>query len=254
MVSRPDFPPPSRRRPEPFPAITVPGKPPGPPFQPARYVHGMLLGQGLAWLVLAAAGLAAWITSFPADLNLISAGGAVLWTGAELLGIVVAVCLGAAEVGMACRMRGGRPRALLAMSVGIQGLMLALALILAAFLITIGGSLLELLAVGALAASAARASASTWWISVLTGRKSTTLSRSRGCRAPVDTGACRRRKGTRPLHLIHGEARCQFCTAQADRPSTDTPASRDRPPRAASFPASNGLWRDGRYAGRQTAA
>jgi hypothetical protein len=112
----------------------------------------MLLAQGLAWLVLAAAGLAAWIVSFPADLNFISGGGAILWTGAELLGIVLAVCMGAAEIGMACRMRGGRPRLLLAMTVGIQGLMLALALILTAFLITIGGGLLELMAVGTLSA------------------------------------------------------------------------------------------------------
>ena len=128
----------------------------------------MLLGQGLAWLVLAAAGLTAWIASFPADLNLISAGGAMLWTGAELLGIVLAVCLGAAEVGMACRMQGGRPRALLAMSIGIQGLMLALALILAAFLITIGGSLLELLAVGVLGLTDIRQSANrrTWCMPV----------------------------------------------------------------------------------------
>jgi hypothetical protein len=116
----------------------------------------MLLVQGLAWLVLAAAGLAAWIAAFPADLNLISRGGTVLWAGAELLGIILSVSLGAAEVAMACRMQGGRPRALLAMTVGLQGLMLALALILAAFLITVGGSLLELLAVGALAASGPR--------------------------------------------------------------------------------------------------
>ena len=110
----------------------------------------MLLVQGVAWLVLAVGALAAWIATFPEDLNLIGTGGAILWTGVELLGIILAICLGAAEVGMACRMQGGRPRALLAMSVGLQGLMLALALILAAFLVTIGGSLLELLAVGAL--------------------------------------------------------------------------------------------------------
>jgi hypothetical protein len=109
----------------------------------------MLLAQGLAWLVLAGVGLGGWIAGFPAQLNLINDGGAILWAGAELLGIVLAVCLGTAQLGMACRMRGGRPRLLLAMTVGIQGLMLALALVLAAFLITIGGSLLELLAVGA---------------------------------------------------------------------------------------------------------
>jgi hypothetical protein len=112
----------------------------------------MLLVQGVAWLVLAVGALAAWIATFPEDLNLIGTGGAILWTGVELLGIILAICLGAAEVGMACRMQGGHPRALLAMSVGLQGLMLALALILAAFLVTIGGGLLELLAVGTLVA------------------------------------------------------------------------------------------------------
>ncbi len=151
MVSRPDFPPSPRRRPEPPRNTAVPAGQSAGTFQPARYVYGMLLAQGLAWLVLAAAGLAAWIAAFPADLNLISAGGAALWTGAELLGIILAICLGAAELGMACRMRGGRPRILLATVVGIQGFMLTLALILAAFLITIGGSLLQLLVVGALA-------------------------------------------------------------------------------------------------------
>jgi hypothetical protein len=152
MVSRPDFPPPSRRRPAPFAASAGPArKADARPFEPARYVRGMLIAQGLAWLVLAAAGLAAWIAAFPADLNLISAGGAVLWASAELLGIILAVCLGAAELGMACRMQGGRPRALLASAIGLQGLMLALAVILAAFLVTIGGSVLELLAAGALA-------------------------------------------------------------------------------------------------------
>jgi hypothetical protein len=157
MVSRPDFPPPPRRRPAaPLQNAAVPARQAAGTFQPARYVHGMLLAQGLAWLVLAAAGLGAWIAAFPAEPNLISAGGAVLWTGAELLGIILAVCLGAAELGMACRMRGGRPRLLLAMVLGIQGFMLTLALILAAFLITIGGSLLQLLVVGALAAAAAR--------------------------------------------------------------------------------------------------
>jgi hypothetical protein len=156
MVSRPDFPPPPRRRPAaPLRNTAVPAGQAADTFEPARYVHGMLLAQGLAWLVLAAAGLGAWIAAFPVELNLISAGGAVLWTGAELLGIILAVCLGAAELGMACRMRGGRPRLLLVTVVGIQGFMLTLALILAAFLITIGGSLLQLLVVGALAAAAA---------------------------------------------------------------------------------------------------
>jgi hypothetical protein len=113
-------------------------------------VRGLLLGQGLAWLGLAAAGLTAWILHRPADLNLISDGGQVLWSGAQLLGIAVAACLGSAEVRMACRLRGSQPRVLLALAVGIQGLMLAAALILGAFVLTVGGSLLELLALGGL--------------------------------------------------------------------------------------------------------
>jgi hypothetical protein len=133
------------------------------PFQPARYVHGLLLAQGLAWLVLAAAGLAAWVLTFPASVNLVSAGGAALWTGAELLGIVAGTWLGAAEVAMACRMRAGQPRLLLGLTVAIQGTMLAVALILAAFLVTVGGSLLELLALGSLPSPAQRAGSAGWF-------------------------------------------------------------------------------------------
>jgi hypothetical protein len=119
-------------------------------------VHGLLLGQGLAWLALAAAGLAAWILHRPAGLNLIGDGGRVLWTGAQLLGIAVAAVLGSAEVQMACRLRGGRPRSLLAAAVGVQGVMLAAALLLGAFVLTVGGSLLELLALGGLTGRPAR--------------------------------------------------------------------------------------------------
>lgn len=119
--------------------------------QPVRYVHGLLLGQGLAWLALAAAGLAAWLLHQPTGLNLIGDGSLVLWSGAQLLGIAVAACLGSAEVQMACRLRGGQPRLLLVTAVGIQGVMLAAALILGAFVLTVGGSLLELFALGGLA-------------------------------------------------------------------------------------------------------
>jgi hypothetical protein len=129
----------------------APGPAPAPAVcQPARYVYGLLLGQGLAWLALACVGLVTWLLHFPAGLNLISDGGRVLWTGAELLGIAVAACLGSAEIGMACRLRGGQPRALLAASIGMQGLMLAAALLMAAFVVTVGGSLLELLTLGGL--------------------------------------------------------------------------------------------------------
>ena len=119
-------------------------------------MRGLLLGQGLTWLALAASGLAAWILHRPTGLNLISDAGGVLWSGAELLGIAVAAWLGSAEVRMACRLAGGRPRALLTAVIGIQGVMLAAAVILSAFIITIGGSLLELLALGGLSARRSR--------------------------------------------------------------------------------------------------
>ncbi len=163
MPSGPDIPPPARggtpryqASPPSRTAASGAGRQPVVPVQPARYVHGLLLAQGLAWLVLGGAGFAAWALTFPASVNLVSAGGAALWTGAELLGIVVGSWLGAAEVAMACRMRGGQPRLLLGLTVGIQGTMLAAALILAAFLVTVGGSLLELLALGGLAGRAQR--------------------------------------------------------------------------------------------------
>jgi hypothetical protein len=46
---------------------------------------------------------------------------------------------------MACRMRGG-PRLVVAMTGGLRGTMLAVALILAALLVMVGGSMLELMA------------------------------------------------------------------------------------------------------------
>jgi hypothetical protein len=120
-------------------------------IQPARYVQGLLAGQGLAWLVLAAGGLAAWFVTFPH--NLILGGGvAIFRAGLELLAILVAGCVGSAEVGMACRMRGG-PRLVVAMTASIQGGTFAVALILAAALIMVGGSMLELMALGGLPAS-----------------------------------------------------------------------------------------------------
>src|SRR5580658_10042108 len=164
MASGQDIPPfprggPRRSQPQlPVGASPGPGRASATACQPARYVHGLLLAQGLAWLVLAGAGLTVWVLTFPADPNLVSSGGAVLWTGAELLAIVAGICLGATEVAMACRMRGGQPRMLLAATVGIQGTMLAVALILAAFLVTVGGSLLELLALGGLPGSGQRGS------------------------------------------------------------------------------------------------
>jgi hypothetical protein len=111
-------------------------------------VRGLLLGQGVAWLVLAAAGLTAWIVTLPSGLNLIADGGRVLWDGLQLLGVVTGAYLGSAQVVMACRLAAGQPRLLLGTATCLRGLMFASGLILAAVLLTIGGSLLELSALG----------------------------------------------------------------------------------------------------------
>ena len=115
-------------------------------------MRGLLLGQGLAWLALAAVGLSAWLLHRPSGLNLVGDGGRILWAGVQLLGIALAGCLGAAEVRMACRLRGGRPRLLLAAAMVLQGLTFTAVLVLGAMVVTVGGSLLELLVVGGLPA------------------------------------------------------------------------------------------------------
>jgi hypothetical protein len=109
-----------------------------------RYVRGLLLGQGLAWLVLAAAGLTAWIVAFPGGVNLLNDGWRLAWDGLELLGVVIAGCMGSAQVAMACRLAGGQPRLLLGTARSLQGLTLVCGLILTAALVTVCGSLLEL--------------------------------------------------------------------------------------------------------------
>jgi hypothetical protein len=124
-------------------------------FQPARYVHGLLLSQGLAWLVLAVAALAGWTAGVAPGLSITGGVAAMLWAGLELLGIAVAACIGAAEIAMACRLAGG-PRLLLTMAVSVQGLMLATGLIMAAFLVMVAGGLLELMALGSLRPRARR--------------------------------------------------------------------------------------------------
>jgi hypothetical protein len=117
-------------------------------WEPATSLSRLLLGQGIGWLLLSVAGLTGWSASFPGKLSL-SGGDAVFWAGVELLAIAMAAGFGAAEVGMACRMRGG-PRLLVAMTGKLQGTMLAVALILAALLVMVGGSMLELMALGKL--------------------------------------------------------------------------------------------------------
>jgi hypothetical protein len=117
-------------------------------FEPATGLFRLLLSQGIAWLLLSVAGLAGWSASFPRELSLSSGAGAFR-AGLELLAIAVAAGIGAAEVGMACRIRGG-PRMVVAVARRLQATMLAVALILAALLVMVGGSMLELMTLGRL--------------------------------------------------------------------------------------------------------
>ncbi len=112
---------------------------------PVPYVAGLLLWQGITWLVLAAAGFAFWIMTLPAGLDPAGGNGAVLWAGAQLLAIGIGAGMGAAEIGMACKLRGG-PRWMLSAAVRLQGLTLGASLVVAAVSIMIVGSVLELLA------------------------------------------------------------------------------------------------------------
>jgi hypothetical protein len=117
-------------------------------FDPATGLSRLLLGQGLAWLLLAVAGLTVWFAGVLRELSL-SGGQALFWAGLELLAIAIAAGVGAAEVGMACRIRGG-PKVVVTMTGRFQGTMLAVALIVGAVLVMVGGSLLELMALGKL--------------------------------------------------------------------------------------------------------
>jgi hypothetical protein len=111
---------------------------------PVPYVASLLLWQGIAWLVLAAAGFSFWIMFLPAGLRPGSATGAILWAGAQLLAIGIGAGMGAAEISMGCRLRGG-PRWMLT-AVGLQGVTLGASLVVAAVSIMVVGSVLELLA------------------------------------------------------------------------------------------------------------
>jgi hypothetical protein len=111
----------------------------------ARYVGGLLLWQGAAWLVLAAAGLGVWIAALQDALSQGVSGSDVLWRGGELLAIAVGAGLGAAEVGMACRLRAG-PRLLLVLTLGLQGAALAAGLVVIAISVIVAAFVLEVLA------------------------------------------------------------------------------------------------------------
>jgi hypothetical protein len=126
-----------------------------PRVNPVRYVAGLLLWQGIAWLVLAALGLAFWIISLPAGVGPGSTVDAVLWAGAQLLALATGVTVGTAEVGMACRLRGG-PRWVLTAVVGLQGVTLGASLVVAAVSIMVVGSVLELLAISGVLLAAPR--------------------------------------------------------------------------------------------------
>jgi hypothetical protein len=112
---------------------------------PARYVTRLLLWQGSAWLVLAGVGLGIWIATLPGALTSASSGSDLLWRGLQLFAIAIGAGLGATEVGMACRLRGG-PRLLLAMAPALQGATLAAGLVVVAIAVMIAVSVMELLA------------------------------------------------------------------------------------------------------------
>jgi hypothetical protein len=141
-MSMPDNPPPGGRpRPQRHPAgLARPRQ-----IEPVRYVAGLLLGQGVAWLVLAGTGLGFWLGTLSAGLGPGSTNGDVLWEGARLLGIAAGACLGAAQLAMYCKLRGG-PRWVLRMAAGLHGVSLAAGLVVVAVLVMIAGSVLELLA------------------------------------------------------------------------------------------------------------
>ena len=115
------------------------------PPDSARYVSGLLLWQGAAWLVLAAVGLGIWIAALQDALSQGVSGSDVLWRGGELLAIAIGAGLGAAEVGMACRLRRG-PRLLLGLTMGLQGAALAAGLFVIAISVIVAAFVLEVLA------------------------------------------------------------------------------------------------------------
>lgn len=96
--------------------------------------------------MLAAAGFSFWIMALPGDLGSGSSYGALLWTGGQLLAIGIGAGMGVAEIGMACRLRGG-PRWLLRATAGRHGVSLGASLVVAAVSTMVVGSVLELLAV-----------------------------------------------------------------------------------------------------------
>lgn len=75
---------------------------------PRRYVEGLLLWQGSAWLVLAAAGLGYWLATLPRALTGADDEAGMLWRVGELIAVAIAAGLGSTEVTMAWRLRSAR--------------------------------------------------------------------------------------------------------------------------------------------------
>jgi len=67
-------------------------------LDPPRYVGGLLLWQGAAWLVVAGIGPGLWIATLAGALTVAGSGAGALWRAGELLAIAVGAGLGATEV------------------------------------------------------------------------------------------------------------------------------------------------------------
>jgi len=116
---------------------------------PARSVARLLLWQGTAWVVLAAAGLGLWVAALPARLAPGGSWPGALWTCAQLAAIAVGAGVGAAEISAACRLpgrpRADRPRVVRIAVVSLQGAALAACLAAAAVSVMILGCVLAVL-------------------------------------------------------------------------------------------------------------
>jgi hypothetical protein len=112
---------------------------------PRRFVEGLLLWQGLAWLALAAAGLILWLMTLPGTFTSASSGAGEFWRGGELVAIAIGAALGITEVSMACRLRGARRR-LVALGLGAQGVTLSAGLIVIGISVLVAASTVTLVA------------------------------------------------------------------------------------------------------------
>ena len=112
---------------------------------PRRYVEGLLLWQGVAWLALATAGLVLWLMALPGDVTSASSGAGEIWRGGELVAIAIGAGLGITQVTMAGRMRGAR-KLLRARGVGAQGVTLSAGLVVIGISVLVAVSTVTLVA------------------------------------------------------------------------------------------------------------